>query len=45
MIECVPFLTFSNGVPYIFIPLIVLIVLNSLKEYQEDLKEKQANIV
>jgi hypothetical protein len=37
-LECIPYLAVNDGIPYIFLPLFILIMFMSIKEYSEDSK-------
>lgn len=42
-LECIPYLTVNDGIPYSFGPLLVLITFMSLKDYSEDSKRRMAD--
>lgn len=41
LLQCVPFISTSKGIPFILFPLFIIIFLTTIKEYLEDLKKKQ----
>lgn len=44
IMQCIPYITISNGLPAIFLPLVAILIITAMKDLFEDYKRKKSDI-